>query len=535
MTSRRTSLEEKLRTIEQRLRMALSASGMGTWEWDLRSNVVRWSPEVRQVIGVSEFDGTWDGFTRLVHPADLPRVRAAVVRAIETHTNYSCEFRVPLPDGTVRWIADFGRAVYDAHQRPIRMFGTFQDVTERYAAEERLRERDERLELAFKATGIGVWEWTVGTNDIYWSPECFSILGLGGYRARLEDFTNAVHPEDRAPVMAAAEAALAEGTEYHAEFRVIRPDGEARWISNLGRGVYDDDGRPLRLIGIMRDITEEHRARAALREHEERLRLALEGTLTGVFERDLLSGQVILSREGYDIFGVDTFEGTAEAFRQLVHPDDLAATQAAVEAGTARRALVEVDFRIRRPNGEFRWIRQISRTRYAEDGRPLRILGTLRDITEQRLAADRAAREEARLRLALSATRTGVWERDLLTDAMTWSPEVHAVFGVPELDGAASSFLHLVHPDDRRAFEAALEDAVSSGRMFQACFRILRPDCEVRWIESLAGVQYDATGRPIRLVGTVRDVTPEQRGAAAGPSAAEVERCESATQPLSRP
>jgi PAS domain S-box-containing protein len=126
----------------------------------------------------------------------------------------------------------------------------------RKRAEQALRESEERLSLTLSASQMGVWEWDVRTGAVFGSPECHKIFGTQSLGANFESFTAFIHPEDLADARMNITQALKERTAYRDEFRIIRPDGEVRWVSGIGRAEYDPDGEPLRLRGISQDITE---------------------------------------------------------------------------------------------------------------------------------------------------------------------------------------------------------------------------------------------------------------------------------------
>jgi PAS domain S-box-containing protein len=137
------------------------------------------------------------------------------------------------------------------------IIGATADITGLKMAEQSLRNSEERLTMALSASQMGVWEWDVKTDAVYWSPECCNIFGVNNVGWAPGTFGKLVHPEDLTEARRKIIQALRERTVYKHEFRIIRPDGEMRWVSSLGKAEYDPDGEPLLLRGITQDITEQ--------------------------------------------------------------------------------------------------------------------------------------------------------------------------------------------------------------------------------------------------------------------------------------
>ena len=133
--------------------------------------------------------------------------------------------------------------------------------------QEALRASEERLDMAQRAGRIGTFEWDIRTGAVSWSATKEELYGLsaGGFGGRYEDWMHAVHPDDRERAEADRRRALAEGTELDTEFRIVRPDGETRWIASKGKVFFADDGEPLRMLGVSLDITERKLAEEELR------------------------------------------------------------------------------------------------------------------------------------------------------------------------------------------------------------------------------------------------------------------------------
>lgn len=268
----------------------------------------------------------------------------------------------------------------------------------RRQTEESLRESSQRLALAFAAANLGIWEWDLVTNNVTWSTECLEILSEGGYLGKLESLTTVVHPDDLPAVMEAASRAMTERASFSAEFRVIRGGGEVAWVSNLGAATYADDGRPLRLRGIVQDITERRRSEAALLESEQRWQFALEGSGDGVWDWNGETNRCYYSRQWKAMIGYGEQEiGDLPAeFEDRIHPDDRERVLSEIDkhySGESQSYVAE--YRLRCKDGTYKWIlgrgRVIART---ADGRVSRAIGTHADLTA--LKANEAERENLR-------------------------------------------------------------------------------------------------------------------------------------------
>ena len=258
--------EDLLRQTQSSLALAMRAGRMGWWTRDLRTEVVTWSPELEELFGLpaGSFEGLESAFLDRVVPEDRPAVSAAVVDAIQNHSDYVVEFRFRHADGSIRWMDGRGRATYDESGRPTVLYGMGIDITIGKENEEAIRAREERLRLAAEAGEFGLYDYDHVTGGHYWSPELLRIVGAD--EATSLDRAS-IHSDDRdetAARFAAAQAPLGDGTFDH-EFRVVRPDGSTRWLSTHGRTYFSSpepspERMALRSIGVVQDVTEQKRA-----------------------------------------------------------------------------------------------------------------------------------------------------------------------------------------------------------------------------------------------------------------------------------
>lgn len=421
----------------------------------------------------------------------------------------------------------------------------FYDLTERLQFEERLHESEERMRLVLGASQLGVWIYDFTTQRIYRSLEHDEIFGTNKLEPTAEAFFNAVHPEDVERVRTEFNRAVESRSSYDIELRIIRPDGEERWVKNQGHATYGAEGKPLKFFGTVSDITVRRRRElnlAFLADLQKTL-----GSLSSTTEILHVAGAHIA---GYLKLSHLLFTEISEAAEEASviydhHAEDAESlvglyslqqfhTEAERQQLVAGQLLVVNDVRkdSNLKEGVARFealgIRALVDAPYLSDGRWKFVLTAqhdhphewredeielLRELSAQiwlrleRASAEEALREnEKRLALALIAAAMGVWTWDLQTNAVQWSPEHYAIFGLDSFDGTLEAFARTLHPEDAAHVLATVNGAIESHQPYEAQFRIIRGDGTVRWVANRGRAEYDAHGKPLRMLGIVMDI-----------------------------
>lgn len=302
----RKRAEERMVESERRLSFALETSNIGAWDMDLREHTAFRSIEHDRIFGYEELlpEWTYETFIGHVLPEDREGVDAKFKAAIEARTEWDFECRIRRKDGEVRWIWAKGRHQQDGG-RAFRMAGIVQDITERKRAEEEQRLLKNRLELATSASGMGVWDWDIPRDILTWDDRMFAIFGVKkeDFGGKFAYWSLAVCPEDRAAAEEAVRKALAGEEDLHIVFRIVRPDGQLRFISGDGVMLRGPDGKAERMIGVNRDVTETEQAAERVRAEKERAETYLD--IVGVMMVALEPDQSIsmINKEGCRLLG----------------------------------------------------------------------------------------------------------------------------------------------------------------------------------------------------------------------------------------
>jgi PAS domain S-box-containing protein len=261
----RRQAEAALRESETRLRTALDGGRLGTFEWDLQTDTVRVSQRANEIFGFGPGEGHQpaDYFDR-IPPDEREQVQAEVAAGL-AQERLDTSYHIRLPDGAVRYVTSHGRVLRDANGAPERVVGVFRDETDRERTAQALRESEARLQLALDASGmVGLYDWHVPEDRLFADARFARLFGVDPDRAAagapLAEFTRGIHLDDWPHVETAMRHAMETGEHYEAEYRVLKPDGEERWVAARGRAFLNPAGAPLRFSGTVVDITARRRA-----------------------------------------------------------------------------------------------------------------------------------------------------------------------------------------------------------------------------------------------------------------------------------
>lgn len=408
ITSQKESADA-LRESERRLKFALEAGQLGSYQLDIESGEMICSVKCKANFGVApEDDLPFELLINLIHPDDREKMQSTVQQAIENNTNYDIEYRIIRPNGEPAWIMARGRTHLDPRDKRLKMSGVTLDITARKNAEETMRESQERLQLASRATYDAIWDWDLTTNNVWWNEAVQTLTGHTADEVRNDStwWYEHIHPEDRERVVHGIHEVIDSGGEnWTDEYRFLKADGGFKHVYDRGFIVHRD-GQPIRMLGAMQDITESKRSEKALRESQERLQIVLDASKVGLWYCDLPFDILNWSDRTKEHFWLPPSSVVPiELFYEIIHPEDREPTRIAIDKSIADKTTYDIEYRTVNPNtGEVKWIRAVGRGFYDENGDPYRFDGITIDVTadkqaiaerEQILENERSARDEA--------------------------------------------------------------------------------------------------------------------------------------------
>ena len=406
--------DERLRESEESLREFQRIAGLGSYITDLRRREWTSSDVLDQLFGIGkDYVRNIEGWVALVHPDEQQKMIDHFVKeVIGERRPFDKEFRIiRQTDKAVRWVHGRGRLEFNAQGQPHKIFGTIEDITERKLADAALRESEESLIESQRIAGLGSYTVDIGTGMWTSSEVLDQLFGIGkDYVRSVDGWEALVHPGDRGSMAAYfANEVIGQGESFDRVYRIVRhSDGAQRWVHGLGRLEFDAQGRPVKMHGTIKDITEVIQYQIDLRESKELLQLFIEHApaALAMLDREMrylavshrwleihsLVGRDVIGQSHYEIFP-ELDESWKEEHRRAQAGEALGADEKLLE----------------RADGSAQWIRRRIQPWKTGDGEIGGVLIFSEDITKQK-------ENEERLRMAASVF-TNAREGIVITDA----------------------------------------------------------------------------------------------------------------------
>jgi PAS domain S-box-containing protein len=417
--------------------------------------------------------------------------------------------------GEMYWVSIDSQPVLSDSGELTNFIAVEADITDRKLGEALLIETTTRLNLAIEGSNLALWDWPISTGTVYLSETWSLILGKprAGTAASVAELRRLVHPDDRHRMIEALAATLRGQTpSYRVSFRIRSVSGQWRWCQCHGQVVdRNADGWALRMAGTLSDVTEHYNAEQALRVSEERLNLAINASNDGIWDLNLVENIGYISPRYAALLNLDFVSEAAvlDTWLSRIHPEDRTSADQALARHLEADTPLDVQYRMSTQGTDYRWFRVRGRALRDANGTPVRITGSISDITEYCLSQELLHETRDRLESILHSTEHMIWSRS--TDSQTIlyvNPAVRQIYGrePEEFQHSPQLWRETIHPDDRALVLAASNDLLrTKGASLE--FRVQRPDGSIAWVSERSRVARNTAGRPIRIDAITADIT----------------------------
>ena len=387
----RKRIEEMLRENSERLAATYNHAPIGIVETSLDGSYISVNDEFCHITGYAKDELLKLNIKDLTHPEDFARNLEQFKRlAAGEISSFQMEKRYVRKDGSIVWAEVNRTLIKTAEGKPSYIIGAIVDITERKQTAEQLRRNHETFFNLVQNAPFGIYvvdadfrliQISKGSRKVFSTIDSPLGSDFAGILRKLweEPFASEAIERFRHTLATGEPYRASDTTEQRSDIEEIESyDWKIERITL-------PDGR-FGVVCYFYDLTERRQFEEKLRESEKRLRLVLQTARIGIFIYDLQSEKIEWSPEHYEIFGADSFDGTLEAYKKFVHPDDLNFVMSLFEYSLSNNAAFQPEFRIIRPDGEIRWVGNFGNAEYDPNGNPVRFLSTVFDITERKNA-----------------------------------------------------------------------------------------------------------------------------------------------------
>ncbi len=474
--------EESIRRSEAELKEVQHLARLGTWNLDPASGAVTWSEELYNIMGLDPRlpAPNVQQQAALFKPHSYAALTAALQTALKDGTPYALELEFIRPDATEGWMLARGEAERGSDGGVRRVHGMALDITEQRQATLKLEEEEVKFRSLVEQNVAGIVIIREDGTLAYCNAYFANLIGYTPAEIIGRPLLDFLPEAERSIVRESLRSDMFERGEFVQLASILQArDGRILDVLvNASRSTFE--GRPA-AIAVVLDITERKQAEVRLNEARAQLTEAQAVAHVGSWQLDLRTNSAELSDECYRIFHVDpaTFVPSREAFLALVHPDDREAVVSAHERSLEDSTSWALDHRIVLDDGTVRFAHQRWKNDYDADGRPLRTIGTIQDITEWK-TAENALRQERDFSTALINSLPGLFVViDETGHLVRWNKNLVTLTGLSDEQLQGLDALMIAIPSDRDAVKVKTEDAFLHGQS-EVEFRIRTKAGDVR-------------------------------------------------------
>ena len=385
------------------------------------------------------------------------------------------------------------------------------DITAQKIQDEALRESEERLRMAIQTTLLGTWEYYPLTGILNWSEECKNIYDAPhDLEVDYSFFSKHIHPEDADFAQQAISNAMkaeADGN-YDIQYRILRySDHATRWIRTKGKVYFNLNRQPERFIGTVLDITEEKQQEQELKNSVELFTSMADNVPAMIWMSGDDKFADFFNKTWLEFTGRTIEQEKNEGWVQNVHPDDAEKCLKDYRDSYKRQVGFYTEYRLRRHDGQYRWIADNSVPRHNQDGSFAGFISACIDIDDQKNFSEKILESELKLKTISNASPVGLWMTDINAQCSFVNDTWIKWTGAPFEQQMGTGWMMKVLEEDKANAHSMFWESMLKREKYSAGFRINRADGQLRWCLTEGEPYYDIDGAFAGYAGSVTDIT----------------------------
>ncbi len=503
---------------ERRFRELADAIPQIVWIAGADGSLTHLNAKATEYSGIEiEYLKEWS-WGQAIHPDDLPTMAAAWREAIHTGIPRDIEARIRRADGTYRWHVSRQTPVRSSTGEIAAWYGTCTDIEDLKLTEAALRAEQNLLQTLIDSIPDLVYTKDEGYRFRKCNRALVKYLGVESESDLLgKTVFDLVSRDQSRPCHDDDMRVLIDGeTIENREILSQDSTGRSNWRLVNKAPLRDDNGKIVGLVAISRNIQEIRERQQQLDADKSRWALAMAAANLGTWDRDLITGNVTYSPECLTILGTPALQETHACYTTVIHPADVEAVRNSIHQAIVENGGFDVDYRIRLPSGELRWVHDVGRTILHEDGQATRMSGVINDITARKLAETelRLQRDRfAKIAQTIPGAIVSFQERPDGSWCIPYaSSHFEKIYGIypREVISDAGPIFRTVHPEDLDSVKESILESKRKMAPWNATYRVNHPKLGLVWVEGNSTPTLEADGSVV-WHGVITDITEKKR------------------------
>jgi PAS domain S-box-containing protein len=509
-TTEKVNTLKNLAESEERFRNLAESSDILIAVADETGNATYFNKAWIELLGRPMQDLLNFGWPDLIHPEDQKPYVNIYLSAFEKREHFTGEFRVMGAEGAYHCILAKGSPRFHSDGSFAGYISSCIDITASKETNKQLRESEQRFKNVANNVPMMLWMADADRQCYYFNSQWLSFTGRTLEQELGSGWRQSIHPDDLNRCLETCKTAFENQRPFYMEYRLKRHDGEYRLISDKGAPNFTTDGVFSGYVGACMDIHENALSQKKIQESEEKLGVIIEASGQGTWELNFKTREVHYSERYLEILGFpkDSQPKHEELLKRL-HPDDIPIREKAI-AKALETGFLHYQSRLIHDDKSIHWQEGRGKVLYNESNEPIKMIGTIRDITAERNHETELLERELKFRVLADSLPQHIWTADTEGNLNYYNRSVYSYSGFSPEQLTKVGWLDMVHPDDRDSNIKAWTHAISTGSDFLFEHRFRRHDGEYRWQLSRA-IPQRGTDNAIQMwVGTSTDIQDQK-------------------------
>ena len=458
--------ENTLRDNEMIYNKVQEIAHIGSWDWDIPSNTLKFSPELYAIYGITpdEFDGNMATlYEKIIHPDDKEELFKAQELALKEGKPRQMEFRILRQDGSVRHVWVDATATFNDKGVMVRMIGITQDITERKNAELAYRDSESRYRMIVETAQEGIWTIDAENNTSFVNPRMAEMLGYRVDEMLGRSMFDFMDDEGRQLAFENIERRKAGIAEQH-DFKFLHKNGSEIWAELMTNPLLDSDGTYIGALAMITDVTERRHSEQTLRETQKLLLRTESLAQLGSWEWDLTTNHVTWSPEMYQIYKYDSAEYPEVNFSLAMarnHPDDQKRIDDYIKTVMETGLTSPIVYRIILPDSTIRYLWTESEITKNDQGQLTHMFGSVQDITERKHTEEKLQRQKEEQQQLINNIADAVIVIDEHGTIQTFNRSAETMFGYRAKEVLGQNINLLMPTEDGKQHNIFMETFLS--------------------------------------------------------------------------